>query len=84
MDGLIEPRQLNLARAIASLFRVTYLLTAAMPGVLGRLSWRPEPRGGGFVLVVPKDLAGLLGERPEGRLQAFAKIIDKPLRFEVR
>lgn len=81
MGNLIGPRLLALARVLASLFRVSYLLTAAMPGVLARLRW--ERRNGGFALVVPADLAPLLGERPEARLQAFARIVEKDLRYEV-
>lgn len=83
MGGVVEARTLTLARVLASLFRVTYLLTAAMPGVLERLRWAQDPRGG-FTLVIPRDLAGLMGERPDARLQAFARIIDRTLRMEVR
>ena len=83
MGHVVEARTLTLARILASLFRVTYLLTAAMPGVLERLRWAQDPRGG-FTLVIPKEFAGLLGERPDARLQAFAKIIERTLRMEVR
>ena len=83
MGPVVDPRLLHLARILASLFRVSYLLTAAMPGVLGRLQWKQDPRGG-FSLVVPRDLEGLLGERPEARLQAFARIVERTLRFDVR
>lgn len=83
VSGVVEPRMLSLAQTLASLFRVSYLLTAAMPGVLDRLSWKADATGGGFALVVPADLAGLLGERPEARLQAFARVIGRELRYEV-
>ena len=83
MGAMVEPRLLYLARVLASLFRVSYLLTAAMPGVLGRLQWKQDPRGG-FSLVIPRDLEPLLGERPEARLQAFSKIVERTLRFDVR
>ncbi|SDO04358.1 Ppx/GppA family phosphatase [Aureimonas jatrophae] len=79
----VDTRSLHLARVLASLFRVTYLLTAAMPGVLGRLRWLQDPRGG-FTLAVPRELAGLIGERPEARLQAFSRIVDRTLRMEAR
>ena len=58
-------------------------MTAAMPGVLGRLQWKQDPRGG-FSLVVPRGLEPLLGERPEARLQAFGKVVERTLRFDVR
>ncbi len=83
IGSVLDPRLLYLARVLASLFRVSYLLTAAMPGVLGRLQWKQDPRGG-FSLVVPRGLEPLLGERPEARLQAFAKVVERTLRFDVR
>jgi exopolyphosphatase/guanosine-5'-triphosphate,3'-diphosphate pyrophosphatase len=51
--------------------------------VIERLRWAQDPRGG-FTLVVPKDLAGLIGERPEARLQAFARVVERTLRMEAR
>lgn len=83
IENLLDERTLKRARMLAALFRVTYLLTASMPGVLPRLKWTQDPRGG-FALVLPKDLGGLLGERPEGRLEQFGKIVEKKLRLEVR
>ena len=83
IERLIGPRLLQRARILASLFRVTYLLTAAMPGVLDHLKWAQDPRGGS-TLLVPQKLGGLVGERPQVRLQHFAKVIDRTLRMEVR
>jgi len=83
LERLIEDRLMTRARILASLFRATYLLTASMPGVLDQLKWAQDPRGG-FTLVIPRALAALIGERPEGRLQQFAKTVDKTLRMEVR
>lgn len=83
IERLLEPRLLQRARILAALFRVTYLLTASMPGVLPRLRWAPDPRGG-YALVIPAELGGLVGERPEGRLDHFSKIVERKLRLEVR
>lgn len=83
IQTLLNTRLLQRARVLAALLRVTYLLTASMPGVLPRLAWTQDPRGG-FALVIPADLAGLLGERPEGRLDQFARIVERPLRIQVR
>ena len=44
--------------------RVVYLLTASMPGVMPRLKWEKRDSGA-LALVIPSDLAGLYGERPE-------------------
>ena len=83
IERLVENRLLGRARILASLFRVTYLLTASMPGVLNDIKWAQDPRGG-VTLVIPQHLAALIGERPDGRLQQFAKIVEKTLRMEVR
>jgi exopolyphosphatase/guanosine-5'-triphosphate,3'-diphosphate pyrophosphatase len=83
LESLVDERLLTRARILASLFRITYLMTASMPGVLDQLRWAQDPRGG-FTLVVPKKLGALIGERPEGRLQQFARIIGKTLRMEAR
>ncbi|MCO6403286.1 exopolyphosphatase [Aurantimonas endophytica] len=83
LESLVDERLLARARILASLFRVTYLMTASMPGVLDQMRWAQDLRGG-FTLVVPRSLAALIGERPEGRLQQFAKTIGKSLRMEAR
>jgi exopolyphosphatase/guanosine-5'-triphosphate,3'-diphosphate pyrophosphatase len=81
MMALVGPRLLERARFIAALFRVAYILTASVPGILGRLQWRQDPRGG-YTLLLPRDLAGLISEKPVSRLETFAKIVDRKLRIE--
>ncbi|MBO0902972.1 Ppx/GppA family phosphatase [Jiella sonneratiae] len=83
LETLAGERLLKRAQILASLFRVTYLMTASMPGILDQFKWAQDPRGG-FTLVLPAHLADLVGERPEGRLQQFAKVVDKTLRMEAR
>ncbi|MEX6506565.1 Ppx/GppA family phosphatase [Jiella sp. M17.18] len=83
IERLIDPRLMHRARVLASLFRVTYLLTASMPGILDQLKWAQDPRGG-FTLVMPGSLGALVGERPDGRLQQFARVVEKTLRLEAR
>ncbi|MCD2470831.1 Ppx/GppA family phosphatase [Jiella sp. MQZ9-1] len=83
LESLAGDRLLKRAQILASLFRVTYLLTASMPGILDQFKWAQDPRGG-FTLVLPAHLADLVGERPDGRLQQFAKIVGKSLRIEAR
>ncbi|KAB0680695.1 Ppx/GppA family phosphatase [Aureimonas leprariae] len=70
------------AKHIAALFRVAYILTASTPGILNRLRWRQDPRGG-FTLVLPRDLAGLVSEKPLARLESFARVVDRKLRLDV-
>jgi exopolyphosphatase/guanosine-5'-triphosphate,3'-diphosphate pyrophosphatase len=83
IENLLTPRLLQRARILAALFRATYLMTASMPGILPLFKWAQDPRGG-FALVLPPELAGLIGERPIGRLEQFGKVVERTLRFEVR
>ena len=53
-----------------------------MPGVIPRLSFRPDGFGG-FLLMVPQEFGDLAGERTEGRLQQFARLAGKPMRTVV-
>ncbi|WP_425342145.1 Ppx/GppA family phosphatase [Jiella mangrovi] len=83
LESLVDERLLKRAQILASLFRATYLLTASMPGILDQFKWAQDPRGG-FTLVIPPSFADLIGERPDGRLQQFAKVVGKVLRMEAR
>lgn len=67
------------AKLLGALMRVVYLYSAAMPGVIPRLKLLPDGIGG-FLFVIPPDLADLAGERTENRLQQFAKLAGKPMR----
>ncbi|MCO5062962.1 MAG: exopolyphosphatase [Rhizobiaceae bacterium] len=79
---LATPRYLERARILAGLFRVVYLLSASMSGVIPRLRWRPRENGA-LALVIPADLAGLFGERPIGRLAQLAKLTGRKLELAV-
>jgi exopolyphosphatase / guanosine-5'-triphosphate,3'-diphosphate pyrophosphatase len=79
---LAPPRLFERARLLGALMRVVYLFSAAMPGVIPRLAFKPDGFGG-FLFVVPKQLADLAGERTEGRLQQFAKLAGKGMRTAV-
>jgi len=82
LKSLATPRYLERTRVLAATMRVVYLLSAAMPGVIPRLKW--EARGDGtLALVLPRELAGLYGERPVGRLAQLAKIINRKLMLKV-
>lgn len=60
------------ARALAAAFRVAYLLSGAVAGVLPRISIRRN--GSAIELVLPQDFADLRGPRPESRLRQFAAL----------
>ncbi len=78
---LATPRLRERAKLLGALLRVVYLLSASMPGVIPRLIWREEENG--LALVVPADLADLISDRPEGRLQQLAKVTGRNLYFAV-
>lgn len=78
---LATPRLRERAKLLGALLRVVYLLSASMPGVIPRLFWREEENG--IALVVPGDLADLISDRPEGRLQQLAKLTGKNIYFAV-
>lgn len=78
---LATPRLRERAKLLGALLRVVYLLSASMPGVIPRIFWREDEDG--IALVVPGDLADLISDRPEGRLNQLAKITGKKLYFAI-
>jgi len=76
--ALATPRYLERARLLGAMLRVVYLLSASMPGVIPRLRWESR-EDGTLVLVLPRDLAGLAGERPAGRLAQLGKLTGRKL-----
>ncbi|MCF3934500.1 Ppx/GppA family phosphatase [Acuticoccus sp. M5D2P5] len=61
------------ARFLAAAFRIAYVLSPGVPGILPRT--RVEWDGKDFVLYLPRDLAAIEGERPLRRMRQFAKQI---------
>lgn len=70
------------AKVLGAFFRVGYLFTAAMPGILSELSWEKE--GDTTKLVVPNKLKDLMGERPQGRVSQLAKVLDTSIEIVVK
>ena len=69
------------ARALAGAFRVAYLVSGAVEGVLPRTSLRRH--GGAIELVLPRDLKDLAGPRLESRLKQFAALAGRASRIVV-
>jgi exopolyphosphatase / guanosine-5'-triphosphate,3'-diphosphate pyrophosphatase len=67
---LITAKQEQRAHLLSSVFRLAYILSAAMPGMLPKIKMRV--RAGKLVLVLPNKLKDLNGERVEKRLGALA------------
>jgi exopolyphosphatase/guanosine-5'-triphosphate,3'-diphosphate pyrophosphatase len=77
MRTLAGSHHLERARLLGALLRVVYLFSASMPGVMPQLKWRQN--GDMLELVVPASHAGLMGERPEGRMGQLAKVLGRPM-----
>jgi exopolyphosphatase/guanosine-5'-triphosphate,3'-diphosphate pyrophosphatase len=69
---MTTPRLIERARALGASLRVAYLISAAMPGVIGRT--RIVVRDKKLVLVLPPDLEPLGGDRVLRRLGPLAKL----------
>ncbi len=78
LRDLIPPRYLERVRLLGAMFRVVYLLSASMPGVMPKLQWQSRPDGA-LALVVPARHAALYGERPANRLAQLAKVSGRKL-----
>lgn len=73
-DGLtrmLDDEEHQRAHLISSMFRLAYLLSAAMPGMLPKIAIRLGENKS-LVLTLPKKLADLSGERVEKRLAGLA------------
>lgn len=72
---LASTRLMERARTLGATLRVAYLISGAMPGVIGRT--RIELRDKALTLVLPEDLGDLAGERLLRRLGQLAKLAGR-------
>jgi exopolyphosphatase / guanosine-5'-triphosphate,3'-diphosphate pyrophosphatase len=73
-DGLVhllDDKQIARAHLLSSIFRLAYILSAAMPGMLPRIGLKLADEKV-LQLVMPKKLKDLMGERVEKRLSGLA------------
>jgi exopolyphosphatase/guanosine-5'-triphosphate,3'-diphosphate pyrophosphatase len=75
------PGLVRQARLLGAAFRVAFLLSGGMPGVLPRLPLAAEGRR--LVLSVPPPLAALPSERVASRLKQLAKLAGREPAIEV-
>jgi len=64
------------------MLRLAYILSAAMPGMLPRISLRLSGSKS-LVLKFPKKLADLMGERVEKRLAGLAEHMGRTAKIEI-
>ncbi len=81
MRTLAGPHHLARARILGALLRVVYLFSASMPGLMPKLKWRQNDDV--LQLVVPASHAGLVGERPAGRMTQLAKVLGRKMEIVV-
>ena len=90
MDDEISPAIISIAperlreqaRLLGALFRVAFLFSAAMPGVLPNVKFVPEGDDA-YNLVVPKELADFEGERLSRRMKGLASVLEKEVQWLV-
>jgi exopolyphosphatase/guanosine-5'-triphosphate,3'-diphosphate pyrophosphatase len=79
LKSLLPPSILERAILLAAIFRVAYLLSAGMPGILSRLpATCVDDR---LILRFPDDLGALASERVAGRLKQLARLLGRD--FEI-
>lgn len=70
MTRLLDDKTVERSHLLSSLFRLAYVLSAAMPGLLPRIGLKID--GKSLVLILPDKLKDLMGERVEKRLSDLA------------
>jgi exopolyphosphatase / guanosine-5'-triphosphate,3'-diphosphate pyrophosphatase len=75
LTSLLSEQQMRRAHLLSSLFRLAYILTAAMPGMLPKIGL--ELSGKTLTLSLPNKLKDLMGERVEKRLASLAGELDR-------
>jgi exopolyphosphatase/guanosine-5'-triphosphate,3'-diphosphate pyrophosphatase len=73
---------LERARLLSDVFRLAYIVTAAMPGVLPKIAIEAEGAKG-LILRVPRKFVDLMGERVEKRLTALAGQMGRMSKIEI-
>jgi exopolyphosphatase/guanosine-5'-triphosphate,3'-diphosphate pyrophosphatase len=73
-ERLCPPRLVERARLLAGAFRLAYVISPGIAGILPRT--RTFVEGERLVLWLPEDLSALAGERPLRRMRNLAKQVD--------
>ena len=71
------------ARLLAAFFRVLYVFSASVEGVLPKIKFK-RINGKKLVLEVPKELQALIGERPSNRLEQLGKEIGEEVTTSIK
>jgi exopolyphosphatase / guanosine-5'-triphosphate,3'-diphosphate pyrophosphatase len=71
LTRLLDENHIERAHLLSSIFRLAYILSAAMPGMLPKIKLRLGDNKT-LVLTIPKKIKDLMGERVEKRLASLA------------
>lgn len=83
LTRLLDETHMQRAHLLSSMFRLAYILSAAMPGMLPKIGLRLDGAKN-LVLKVPPKLKDLLGERVEKRLAGLALEMGRTAKIEVK
>jgi exopolyphosphatase / guanosine-5'-triphosphate,3'-diphosphate pyrophosphatase len=75
LTSLLNEQQMRRAHLLSSLFRLAYILSAAMPGMLPKIGLELSAKT--LTLSLPSKLKDLMGERVEKRLASLAGELDR-------
>ena len=78
---LVSSRMLDRARILGAAMRVAYIVSAAMPDILGRVPLRCGKSE--LTLTLPPDLAALSSEKLHSRLRQLARLIGRDPKIAV-
>ncbi|GKX32797.1 MAG: exopolyphosphatase [Rhizobiaceae bacterium MnEN-MB40S] len=78
---IATPRFRSFAKLLGGLMRVSYLLSASMPGIVPLIDFEQDGEDG-LVFKLPEQVKDFAGERLDGRLQQLARYTGKTLSFK--
>lgn len=83
LTRLLDERHIERAHLLSSIFRLGYILSAAMPGMLPKIGLKMGENKT-LVLTLPSKLKDLMGERVEKRLAGLAFEIGRTPKVEIK
>jgi len=83
LTRLLDERHIERAHLLSSVFRLAYILSAAMPSMLPKIKLRMDDSKA-LVLTLPPKLKDLMGERVEKRLAGLAFEIGRTPKVEIK
>ncbi len=83
LTRLLDERHIERAHLLSSIFRLAYILSAAMPGMLPKIRLTMGDNKT-LILTLPPKLKDLMGERVEKRLAGLAFEIGRTPKVEIK